>query len=665
MSAADRFITAAVAPLADNVELEHAARQHLGAAIEHVRLPVGDSLEVAAERLERSGPRDPGRPWRLALYLVVGIASVLAWAGSAKFVSVLVRSQSLEAGELTWTGIDPLYEDFRSSLTPRQELLLFGDLSKNTFSEPAKALWDSDMDNPAYFAEFLKIHQLEFRRPPADFLPVARRLAPQNSFFTLLAANDSAKEAGSGANSAALEEAISLFHQAAAQADFNDYEAELRRQRIALLPPPRETMEWLLPCLNNYQDVAFIALIEALALNATQLAEEGDAARMENLVAAWEAVCGKILARNQRDLGNGERFRDIVAGPLPEFISASEKLGLTREAARLKGIQNRMENWHTALADDWEEPYEFPASVYADIVLSNERFAISRLSPRTPAIRAEDLRPGVAAEHAQLARALALGSWLVLAPLAMGAALFRFRGGALSRRLAPRLARLLRPGDFAWLLGAVLLPLAFHLAISRLTRFGHHSLQATDATAYAISLQSLALLLLLLAMPLLVARWRLTRRAGAVGMASRSRLLGLAVLAGFLAIPLLGVGEFNLEPIAGSAILPGPLVPSIAALILIGLLALALFAAAIAAAASRHRRILRRLVLARTLVPAYAVATLAMALLALTFHAEEKFWVSRDFLMAIPPDSPFLTRFDQRAAQDLHQDLVEIWGSPD
>jgi len=45
---------------------------------------------------------------------------------SQHFVNVLVRSQSLEAGELTWTGLDPLYPDFwgGGSLMPKQELLL-------------------------------------------------------------------------------------------------------------------------------------------------------------------------------------------------------------------------------------------------------------------------------------------------------------------------------------------------------------------------------------------------------------------------------------------------------------------------------------------------------------------------------------------------------------
>jgi hypothetical protein len=362
-----------------------------------------------------------------------------------------------------------------------------------------------------------------------------------------------------------------------------------------------------------------------------------------------------------------------MEGPLDGFIASSEKLGLTRESARLQGIKDRLEAANRRYNPENVDPLS--RSSYATVMLSS-----GRLSPRTPQVRAEGLHPGLAAEHAQLARALALGGWLVLFPLTLCAALFRLRGGPLSRRLAPRIALLLRPLDFAWILGGgVIIPLGFYFLISRLTPLGSGALQPINETAYAIANQSLGLVLLLIALPLLIARWRLTRRAGAIGMATRSRILWIAVLATLVAIPLLGVGRFSLYPYsdindqlkwstelssAGLVYYVATNWFSIGAVILIGLLAITLVVTAVAAAASRPRQVLRRLVLARTLAPVYATAALTMAILALALHAEEKYWVAHDTLMALSPNAPFLTRYDQQVAQDVHHDLVEIWGKP-
>lgn len=690
--ASEKFIDAAVAPLAADAELQLAAREQLAEALAQASASSDEALESASQRLDQAGSGDRWRRWRIALYVLVAVVSIWALGGSWRLASVLIRSQwhAYDYGVwwVLWTNNDVLFDDFQTSshlTSPHKQLLVWGDTygcaQCGNRQRPAEPLLDPH--NPAYLAECLR---LGMKVPEGDsVLQTARELDPQNSYFTLVGASCSA-ENGLAGNSAALEEAISLFHQAAAQTDFNSYTGELMRQRMALLPTPRETLD-LLPfarCFPQPSDGELDPLIDALRQHATTLADTGDAARLAILISAWQAVCENILQSYSTDPTNGQLGLRMIRGPLDEFIMASERLGLAQESARLRGIADRYQALASASLQSLDE---FPRSDYAASVLPP-----NKLSPRTPDLHPQDFRPGLAAEFAQLCRALALGGWLLLFSVTLCAALFRFRAGALGRRLAPRLAHLLRPADFTRILGyGIGLPIIFHTIISRFTPLGRNflplrgdtstAIHPVEGNCWAIADQFLALVLLLIALPLVVARWRLTRRARAVGLASRSHLLWVAILAAFAAVPLLGVGDFSFHPnddigsflssMTGSSGAEGIFYYidknwfSVAAVLLIAVLAVALLGIAVTAAFSRQRQLLRRLVLAECLVPVYATATLVMAILAITFHAEEKYWVAHDPLLSVPPTSPFLTRFDQQAAKDVHQDLVEIWGKAD
>jgi hypothetical protein len=75
---AERFIEAATSPLADNPELQIAARHELAGVIGNAGPGTGDSLDTAAARLEQ---RRSGK-WRYILYAITGIISAVVLASS-------------------------------------------------------------------------------------------------------------------------------------------------------------------------------------------------------------------------------------------------------------------------------------------------------------------------------------------------------------------------------------------------------------------------------------------------------------------------------------------------------------------------------------------------------------------------------------------------------
>ena len=118
----------------------------------------------------------------------------------------------------------------------------------------AKALWDSEPENPAYFAEYSTAHQREFGKLPDDFLQTARRLDPDNAWFTYVAAAALGKNScedqiqapsanGTVASStwkisapAKLDSAMALLHEARGQPRCQNYQSQMLQRRILLLP---------------------------------------------------------------------------------------------------------------------------------------------------------------------------------------------------------------------------------------------------------------------------------------------------------------------------------------------------------------------------------------------------------------------------------------------
>ena len=163
---------------------------------------------------------------------------------------------------------------------------------------------------------------------------------------------------------------------------------------------------------------------------------------------------------------------------------------------------------------------------------------------------------------------------------------------------------MLRPVDYSWLLGAgLLLPYAYAMGVNRCTPLGGRDWGLKGLNGLLPMAQFLGMALLMLVVPVLVARWRLGLRAGCFGLGGGRSWLGwIAVLGAAVGIPLSGW----IAPIESHRDAWQPMLLGLAALPAGWLLAVSLRALF----GSDRLRLLTRGVIARALVPVYAVAML-------------------------------------------------------
>ena len=152
-----------------------------------------------------------------------------------------------------------------------------------------------------------------------------------------------------------------------------------------------------------------------------------------------------------------------------------------------------------------------------------------------------DVKPGRLLDHEILSRFFNYLCWLVMA-LSLGlTAAYRFRVSALSRRLGARMAELLRPADWAWIVGlGILLPFAYVMGINRLTPLGGREFGMRGTALPMPAGHFLGLLVLWLVVPVQIIRWRLAKRAGGFGFSGPSRIGWVAVVCAVAFVPWIG-----------------------------------------------------------------------------------------------------------------------------
>ena len=290
---------------------------------------------------------------------------------------------------------------------------------------------------------------------------------------------------------------------------------------------------------------------------------------------------------------------------------------------------------------------------HSSVQLGMSWATLSKQTLRTVEIPEKDLGPERLADHAFAGRLLALAAWIVLALIMIAAGLYSYRGSALPRRLSTRLAELVKMSDHARIIGiGIGLPALYYLAIYRLTPWGGRD-WSLAASAYIVpAAQFGTMLSLMLVLPVLVARARLNRRAGAAGLRTRqTRVPRVAVACAVAALPVFGI---SLEKGDKAGIVMN------IATGLLGILLLYALIAGIRALFSRQQSLLRRMTLARAVIPAYAAGMLLMMLAVPLYHLEEKHWFGQDQISRFSAESPSFSRYEWEVTQVLREELLEI-----
>lgn len=652
---AERFIEAAVRPLEDHAELRVAAEAELRSLIS--RHPGGprDGWTDAAGRLENSARRWPR--WKVALYACAALASVLLGAYFARDRHLLLAV----ADSMEFTPVAKPERRFAGEVSPEEWSFLFGDTQETTASARFKALWDRDPQKSAHFAEYAAHHWIDHGELPPAFSATAALLDPQNAWFILFEASDLAKSSVqrgpiplaeqmegrlpvlSITDEYGYREALELMRRAAKQPRCTSYQGELAERRLLMLAvggdlPGRIRAQRYLAQLPS--SFPLQPLADAVAARAGELAAEGDRDAFTELIADWETCLTVWLEDGSARVTEGLELKKLLQSSAAHFEAAAQTLGMTDEVQRWGEIARRLLATMDGSAAHPDHKGGWKYGSFNSPILS-------RSGSPMPPLSHDELMPGRLAEREFLNRLASPVVWLVLAGAAVAAAVFPLRCGLPIRRLSTRMEALLHPVDWLWIVGGgILSPLAFHQIACRITPWRGQDWGVARSSLPTLAGQWIAVTLLMLVMPLLIARWRLRVRAGKLGVSGMSTTWAwIGVATGIVAIPVFGAMGADLA-------LPGWN-------LLVVLVAVALEISG-RAVFGRREHLLRRATLSRMLTPAYAVGMLLIAATVPIVHRAERHWVSQDQLAAIPPDPRAVVRYEYEVNRLMKEELREV-----
>ena len=667
--ASERFLDRLTRSFLPNHELATHARSEVEARLK----PDQDkALEAAAHRLEAvdASKWKPGWTKWAMLGVVLIVLAVLGLVG------------------MQFTSLNDLMPDFGGPsrdfgrmlaketmhLSAEERLLLVGDVSKSLGSDRAKALWDQDPANPAYFEDYAIAYVSDRSKLPPDFIETAEKLDPENGWFHLLAAAVVSKDAVKQVSQtkqekesrqapkwtildqSRMDEALSLFEKGCSKARIQSYETELLKRRLALLPEPKDFQGSLLNisyvAFRPTPSVRFFALAKAVSAQAAILADKKDSSSFRSLLGNWLRFTKVQLIASPMNVIEPLISRINLDQPNPNFLQAAKELGMAEEAALLDEVGQVLK----------KEKAERNArrSGAADELIERHGAVLQGLTAATllrqvanpPKVTLAHLTPSRRTDHALFARALLLAMTVLLLLLAAALAAYPFRHGELCRKLSRRHFSLLDCRDWAILLsGGVVLPVLYFGVIRYLTPLGGLE-WSVRSTLFCLPYGQFSLLLLLvISTSLLLLQSRMGGRLGIYQGLSGVSKVGLKLTGvGYVALPLLGLSTS--KPLLMPVLIGGGIV--------LGLLLIWLLSLVIRGLFGNAHHALERQVVARLLVPVLLFAALLNCVAMPLLHLEESHWVKQDGLFRPDPAKPALSAFEAQVAEQMKAELLEM-----
>ena len=677
----DRLIEAAARPFSDNAELRTSAV----ALLENCVTGSENEYEPAIARWNALDRKKRRPVWKTLLFAGLIIISALMLTDATKVLLQYENMISTMDGSIDFFHNSPKIteEEVAANLTAEETRLLFGDLSKSTAVQRAKARWDSDPENPAYFAAYVNAYLAELSKLPPDFLQTARRIDPENAWFTYVAAGVRAKEAvkhrpqskeDKAANvppewdvldMAAFNDSLALLKEARSQPKCETYYSKLLRDQMKLLPTntPAEVVFALAYRFEESPDAEprLRDLSSVIAAKAWLCGEENDQAAFQDLLVDANGFLRK-RADSEVESIIGELINTNIAfGIVTNASPVADKFGLADESARL-GEALKIVNLRKALQQsrkpiaNFDMIYSHGGQMASLTALYNFRHL-----QNPPLLTMQDVNPGRLMDHETLAWT---GSYFAWAALILGMALaaaFRFRPPALIRRLAVRMECLIRPWDWVLILGlGAVLPTAFFIAITRFTAWGGRERSMEENNIYLPYFDSpplglaqfLALAILMIfcsGMTSCVCLWKRTKPFGIVRAGSASALIPTVCIAAFI-------------PISGWSVVHSSIAAAVTAWVLAGISISWLLMIFTRAFLGQYQTQLRYGIVARMLVPALAFAAMLTLSAAPYFKAMAYHWSAEDRLVRTDENYPSGSEFDHRMALQFRKEMREMLG---
>ena len=668
----DPLVAAAVRPLTGDAETRAAAVTLL----ESLREKRPDQEQAALKRWEAPAGGKRRLSWRRALDLMGLVIAILLLTQATLDLRGYWRILRMASG-YGYTESHELLNPARFNERERR-LLKINELSP---IELAKDLWDSDPANPVYFAEYCAVYISGPSKLPPDFLEHARRIDPNNASFLYWAAANEAKDAAkprsrskvakaAGAapewdvtNESKIDQALAILHDSRDLPDCRSYEVQMMRERIPLLPQDTS--------LEYYTSLSILAtatasqqysrdLPNAIAAKAWLFGERGDP---KGLIALKEDV--DLYLKNISRIEPGFISQDIMIElaariSLKNLAASATKLGLTEMAAETQARLDRLEK---LTADRKAGAFEIEGKDATRQLGISNRYEIPYIAKHAlhpPVLTDRDVKPARMIEYEILWQICTYGTWGLLGLAAFITALDRARTPRVIRNLSARMALLLRPVDWVWLCVAGIPPFLYCLLIIHLTTLGGSEanilagfidLPYFDGVLLPMA-QFTGLFLMLLILPILVARWRLGKRAAIFGF-GKARLWpgGLALLSAAAFIPVLGWAVTNASDLAfkiswGLFVIPMTWILTVV----------------IRAMTAGGAHLLHLATSSRVLVPAYSAAMLVLLTATPFFMASRQHWFEQDRMNRLDAAYPSLTKFEYELSVAARKELREALG---
>lgn len=666
---ADPFVTRVLLPLPEGAARAEAEAELRGRLAEHA-----SGQEAVVAEMEATLARTDARPWPLRnwrqvqvwVMLVVCIPLLVWTAGRVVFAARDITG-------LGGGGTDRPAPDVSTILkdpTPAGRLLVEGARGETNQGERWRPLWESAPDDPRFLAQYALAYYGEYKRLSPEIVAAAERIDPDNGWFPLLEAAGIARKAvtrekvsdkdsktGKAArvtvnDKEALDRALALIHKARNLPRFETYQTDLHRMRMEQLRPAEDFLSSVYRAASmaggNEPLLLMLDLSSALAASALRCSEAGDEAGFDRAVDDWLWLYHAGM-REAHSLVSQLLVRSFAAFPLRIFRDAALQLGREDQAARFGALDVAVrERRERAKKRGEQDPL-------ADLVgqrgsmLGRLHLAAGSMVMSPPVVRDEDLKPGRLADHALVDRLFTGVVWALIGCVAMSVGFSR-RG---PRQLARRMTDLLDWRDWLWILGVgVLAPIGWFVLITRFTPLSAREWAIMRTLCVQSAAQHVALLLLLVLVPLALARWRVAARGRLLGLAASGRKWDwLAVGSVALAVPVFGLDRTvcsSFERI------------TLAAVLLFGWPVLRE-----SVMAWRHSRpssphVLWHYAVARAALPGWVFAMLLCGIALRVHEAEERHWVRANRLMEVPPDQPVMSRYEAELVKVLRAETAEL-----
>lgn len=677
----DRLIELATRPFSDNAELKLAADGELRKRIDaHHAQP--DEINDAVRRFERAATSRVSGIWRPALYLsalIVSLCVLIPMFGELW----LFRQSTLSMAPLTGAPQSPMEDLLGNKRSREQMLLLFGDTRSGIRENRWKPLWDSQRDNPAYLSKHAT-DLLRFKQDlPDEIQQAVERIDPANGWYDAIRSGMAASDAVTRKSRSytdrkkhltpqweiqdpeKLKQALLHLGKAMEKPGFTNYDAEMLKEQIPLLPVPVDYLSQLIPITylasQTTTSIHIGRIGSALGAGAQESTNQQDPEKLRRMIADWEQLASK-QTRGGTSMVDLLVAKSIIQTPALNFRDAAQSLGLEKEAARFSRI--------ASLQQQAEEEREFQrgkpqpensllqqhGSILASMSIP---VVVSRVGKPPPLSRV-DLDPSRHAEHAFFTRAAFSIAILLFGFLAGLAALHRTIQPRLPRQLSSSLIGLLRASDWMWIIGVgILAPVAWHACIVYFTSCSSREWSFRSNGLQQFGGQIIGLILLIITSSIMITTARIARRGRFIGLKPRRSWTGwLAVVSAALAIPMAG----SIMPLATMGIQQTRMGSYVMQLYYV-FLAVPLLWLLVGFGKSmlgNPSHALRRSITARVLLPVSIAGSIIMALSNFLLQAEERHWIRKDTLFRILPDQPGLSRYEWQVTQQLRKELLEM-----